>query len=164
MGRHRSESPRDEEIKELVAAGVLPSTVYCSRCQATLPASEFYLYKTTAFGAKLSGYCRICQQDWARASFGEAKARAVAYKGGECQECGYKRSMSALEFHHRDRTTKTMRLDSRKIKQTPWPVLQAELDLCDMLCSNCHRETEDVLLLQHREDDLLRSVEELDEL
>ena len=32
----------------------------------------------------------------------QRKKRAVEYKGGECQKCGYDKSLRALNFHHRD--------------------------------------------------------------
>lgn len=68
------------------------------------------------------------------------KARAVAYKGGACQICGYNKSLVALHFHHRDPSKKDF-IISRASKS--WEAVLAELDKCDLLCANCHAETHD---------------------
>lgn len=56
--------------------------------------------------------------------------------------CGYDRCPRALDFHHRDPQEKdfeiakardySLKKDGEKLKR--------ELDKCDLLCSNCHRE------------------------
>lgn len=65
------------------------------------------------------------------------KERAVSYKGGQCLICGYSKSISALEFHHRDPQQKDFQVSG---KSASWECLNVELDKCDLLCSNCHRE------------------------
>ena len=67
------------------------------------------------------------------------KIKAVEYKGGACQHCGYNRCIEALEFHHLDETTKSFPIGSRMASYT-WDRLREELDKCIMLCANCHRE------------------------
>jgi hypothetical protein len=66
------------------------------------------------------------------------KQRAVTYKGGKCQRCGYNNCLAALEFHHRNPKYKkeTIGLWDRPT----WKRLKRELDKCDLLCANCHRE------------------------
>lgn len=55
-----------------------------------------------------------------------------------CQRCGYS-NPCALDFHHRDPSTKEF-----DIAQKAWSVseerLIAEIEKCDVLCANCHRE------------------------
>jgi plasmid maintenance system killer protein len=63
------------------------------------------------------------------------KKHAVKYKGGKCQQCGYKKCLAALEFHHRNSKYK-----DRAIPFCKWKDLKKELDKCDLLCANCHRE------------------------
>ena len=63
----------------------------------------------------------------------------IEYKGGHCIKCGYKKCITALEFHHRDKKLKSfgfggVRSFTSRIKK--------ELDKCDLVCSNCHREIE----------------------
>ena len=64
------------------------------------------------------------------------KEACVAYKGGKCQKCGYDRCVAALDFHHRRPDKKEFRVSGNT-----WSVkLRKELDKCDLLCANCHRE------------------------
>ena len=72
--------------------------------------------------------------DWRR----RAKLRAIAYKGGSCQICGYSRSQYALVFHHLDPAQKDFTISGKNIKS--WTRMQVELDKCILLCSNCHVE------------------------
>jgi len=73
----------------------------------------------------------------------QRKFMAVGYKGGKCQKCGYCRCVQALEFHHRDPSEKAESNAPRAIDfLLTWDKLTAELDKCDMLCANCHREVE----------------------
>ena len=66
------------------------------------------------------------------------KNQAVVYKGGRCQRCGYKKCTYALEFHHR--TARYKESSASNILDWQWSVLKRELDKCDLLCANCHRE------------------------
>jgi len=71
------------------------------------------------------------------------KNQAVAYKGGKCEECGYSKCIGALEFHHRDETSKEFAISNSY--SVSWETIQKELDKCDMLCANCHRELHEVI-------------------
>jgi hypothetical protein len=66
------------------------------------------------------------------------KARAIAYKGGKCERCGYDRCPDALDFHHRDPTEKDFQVSAGAYRR--WALMVRELDKCVMLCANCHRE------------------------
>jgi hypothetical protein len=68
------------------------------------------------------------------------KLELIKILGGECNECGYKKNISALEFHHNDPNLKEIKLDSRKISNTKWDDLITEVKKCTLLCSNCHRD------------------------
>lgn len=72
----------------------------------------------------------------------DRKEKAVAYKGGRCQKCGYSKSLKALEFHHRDMRKKDFVISAVRI-YVAWDKLVKELDKCDLLCANCHREAHD---------------------
>lgn len=71
----------------------------------------------------------------------EHKIKAINYLGGKCKKCGYNRCPIALEFHHLDPSQKIF-----SISQIPhtrsWARIQEEIDKCELLCSNCHREVE----------------------
>ena len=67
----------------------------------------------------------------------DLKKRAVEYKGGRCEVCGYAKSVAALDFHHVDPSQKDFAISSKVGK---WDRIKQELDKCRLLCANCHRE------------------------
>ena len=64
------------------------------------------------------------------------KLELVRMRGGRCEDCAYDRLPAALEFHHRDPSTKEFGLGNF---QGSWERLLAEAAKCDLLCANCHR-------------------------
>lgn len=73
------------------------------------------------------------------------KLKAVKYKGGKCEICGYNKCLPALTFHHRDMSKKEYAL-STMLKNKSWGDIKVELDKCHLLCSNCHYEVHDGLI------------------
>lgn len=71
------------------------------------------------------------------------KKKAVEYKGGKCQICGYNKCMRALTFHHIDPKTKSFGISGA---YKSWERLKPELDKCILVCQNCHAEIHDGLL------------------
>lgn len=67
------------------------------------------------------------------------KLKAVEYKGGRCERCGYNKCVAALDFHHKDPKEKDFGI-SQGGKTRSWDKMKIELDKCIMVCSNCHRE------------------------
>jgi len=67
------------------------------------------------------------------------RQKAIEYKGGKCQLCGYNKCLEALEFHHF--SDKDFGI-SQKGYTRSWEKVKAELDKCILLCANCHREVE----------------------
>jgi predicted HNH restriction endonuclease len=65
------------------------------------------------------------------------KLRAIEYKGGGCEVCGYNKCPAALQFHHRDPAEKDFRVGGQV---RAWSKIQVELNKTTMLCSNCHSE------------------------
>lgn len=68
----------------------------------------------------------------------KVKELAIEYKGGQCQICGYKKCVAALEFHHRTPGEKDFAISRCSTKA--WETTRKELDKCILVCSNCHRE------------------------
>ena len=69
----------------------------------------------------------------------KVKRMAVEYKGGKCSLCGYDRCVEALDFHHRDPDTKKFGIGYKGYKRS-WDVIKKEVDKCEIVCANCHRE------------------------
>ncbi len=66
------------------------------------------------------------------------KLELVILKGGCCQKCGYKKSLSALQFHHLyDKKFTVNKAISLNIKVNK---IKEEIDKCLLLCANCHAE------------------------
>jgi len=76
----------------------------------------------------------------------ERKVKLIEMSGGSCQECGYKRCRRALTFHHRDRNDKMFSFALNFLWSKSWDKIVEEWKKCDLLCMNCHAETEDALM------------------
>ena len=59
--------------------------------------------------------------------------------GGKCSKCGYDKCIGAFDFHHKDRSQKDFSI-SVSGKTRSWEKLRMELEKCELLCANCHRE------------------------
>lgn len=84
--------------------------------------------------------CNKCRTVSVNKCQAKVKFRAVEYKGGKCERCGYSKCIGALHFHHKDPTKKNFTIATRS-RFTPWKMLIEELDKCELLCANCHAET-----------------------
>jgi hypothetical protein len=111
----------------------------CFKCETEKPLEEFRTRK--AIPKQYSGntkyaWCYDCTQQYNKNKRTQNKQACVDYKGGKCQRCGYNKCLAALEFHHRDPEIKE-RLISANCRLEK---MKSELDKCDLLCSNCHKE------------------------
>lgn len=79
--------------------------------------------------------CNSCKTNKQRY---DKKIRAIEYKGGKCQRCGYSKCRAALHFHHRDPSKKEFSVGGNHCYS--WNRIKGELDKCDLICSNCHAE------------------------
>jgi len=64
------------------------------------------------------------------------KERALTYKGGACQICGYCRCPAALHFHFADTRDRDFYISSA----SSWEQIQPALDRATLLCANCRYE------------------------
>jgi hypothetical protein len=67
------------------------------------------------------------------------RMRAVEYKGGRCEFCGYNRCIEALEFHDVHSNLKDFSVSGSGCTRS-WKKVREVLDKCIMLRANCHRE------------------------
>lgn len=74
----------------------------------------------------------------------KAKLILIEYKGGCCFNCGYKKSIRSLTFHHLDPNKKDFNIGGKS-----WSLerLKIEVDKCILVCANCHGEIHDGLLI-----------------
>lgn len=139
VARHRAHNAKT------MGSNPIPATRVCTICGETKSAVEFYRR-----GGKRKdrfSWCKPCFASWYLERRRTLKKACVAYKGGKCFGCGYDRCLEALDFHHRDPKKKDFLISdvrgkawfTKKRKELPaW--LKKELDQCDLLCANCHRE------------------------
>ena len=70
------------------------------------------------------------------------KEKLVKMLGGKCAKCGYKKSLSALSFHHINPKEKCFDLSHNGNLLHPWEKVVAEAKKCILLCLNCHAEND----------------------
>ena len=69
----------------------------------------------------------------------DIRQKAISYKGGKCQICGYAKCIEALEFHHIELGKKDFGISAKGYTRG-WNRVKDELDKCVLVCANCHRE------------------------
>lgn len=110
----------------------------CKGCKLFL-SLEFY---TKQEGYPIA-YCKKCRNSrsvlYQRKRRLERKLRAIDYKGGKCKKCGYKKNPYALDFNHINPKEKSGEV-GKIIAKRSWDIAVRELDKCELLCANCHRE------------------------
>lgn len=70
----------------------------------------------------------------------QLKREIVEFSGGKCVRCGYDKCIGALQFHHRDPSTKLFELSSMNLNRHTKEEKELEALKCDLLCANCHAE------------------------
>jgi hypothetical protein len=123
----------------------------CGRCKQSLPLAEFARY-----GNGYQSYCRTCQKEYDAAWYEENKARRRAKakadrqeyiawldslkEGKPCTDCGRSYPSYVMEWDHLPHAVKTLVLaDTRRAAFSRARIL-AELENCELVCANCHRE------------------------
>ena len=97
--------------------------------------TQFTFYETSSHKGQLR--CNKCESELAVLKNQKRKLKAVEYKGGKCEICGYDKNIAALEFHHKNPEEKDFTISNFICG---WSDLQKDLDKCIMVCANCHRE------------------------
>ena len=104
--------------------------------QITCECGRIYTYDMDRPNGNNRRRCNSCTVNWRRAS---VKQRARDLKGGKCERCGYSRCQDALHFHHIDESKKRFGIASAAGFR-PWEEIAEELEICILVCSNCHAE------------------------
>lgn len=109
----------------------------CKNCGEKKAITEFY--KTYSYTRYI---CKKCENrklyKWRLQRAKEMKQKAIEYLGSRCKRCGYNKCIYALEFNHiRDKKYEPTRMFQKGLS---WTTIRKELDKCELLCANCHRE------------------------
>ncbi len=131
-GKHNTRQLENAELK--VGEAFPIQKLVCSICDRKYD----YHHNSTKGHTKLK--CNSCLVNIRRF---EIKDRAIAFKGGSCQRCGYNKCTRALAFHHEDPNEKDFNISGAHCHS--WAKIQAEIEKCLLLCHNCHAEEHDRL-------------------
>ena len=131
FGQHNTKSnlliPKNQESK------------ICNSCllEFSLTKENFYFQK---MNGKLLPYgnCKSCHNKFCSDKQKDTKSWAIQIKGGRCECCGYSKCPDALEFHHTNPKEKEFNLNKMRSKNRE--TILSELQKCQLLCANCHRE------------------------
>ncbi len=123
----------------------------CSACQEEKPESEF-----SPSPKKKRGYsnkCKSCVNIYSKEHYNKNRTKYREQqesrrkqnihrideirKSNPCTVCGQDKYYM-LCFHHRDKTEKEFSIGMST--NFSWKRLEAEIDKCDIMCSNCHIE------------------------
>lgn len=124
----------------------------CSTCKQWQPLAEYNRRARAADG--LQSRCRACNGAWYAANRGRHVANVRQRNDRvrlECQQriadhlvthpcvdCG-EADLRVLEFDHTDPRTKLGTIGRLVASSLDWGRIQAEIDKCQVRCSNCHR-------------------------
>lgn len=111
------------------------SILTCGRCDKNKPVTEFYENPASARG--FHSYCKECFIAYTTDRLRRRKIQAVEYLGGKCAKCKGDFHPTVFDFHHKNPEEKEHA--GVAIRQLSWENAKAELDKCELLCSNCHR-------------------------
>ena len=105
----------------------------CTVCEKIKSISDFYVVNK-----KIMGFCKECHKEKSRNKHRQIKEEDYNFKRTlKCKKCGESRYY-LLDFHHRNPTEKDFCLSDKT--RTNLENFKEELEKCDVLCGNCHRE------------------------
>ena len=85
--------------------------------------------------------CARCNTEAVSDRRRRVKEILVTEAGGRCVTCGFDRYVGALQFHHRDPSTKAFEVSGQGITRS-LQRLRLEAKKCVLLCANCHAMVE----------------------
>jgi hypothetical protein len=91
-------------------------------------------------------YCNSCRT---KIQHEKTRDKALKYKGGKCQICGYYRCKRAIHFHHINPETKKYTISVMINQKMSWLEITEELEKTIAVCANCHGEIHDGLWPQY---------------
>ncbi len=109
----------------------------CTACKEEKPHSEFYKNKEGEFG--LHAECKACfrkrASEYRRVFRQEIRDLKEA---SPCMDCGEHHRYFAMQYDHRDQSTKVEMISQMVSKSHGRTAVYAEIEKCDLVCGNCH--------------------------
>ena len=88
------------------------------------------------------------------------KYEYVIKRGGKCECCGYNKNLAVLEFHHINPDEKEFQIDLRAFSNHSLEKLEKELEKCELLCANCHREHHNPELIMENVPEIIKDAQD----
>jgi hypothetical protein len=123
----------------------------CGRCKKSLPVTAFARY-----GNGYQSYCRQCQKEYDAAWYQANKERRKAKvkvdrevhrewmdslkEGIPCTDCGRTYPTYVMEWDHLPEAIKRLVLSNARRSAFSKKRILEELEKCELVCANCHRE------------------------
>ena len=123
-------------------------TKICNCCKQFKSINEFYSNGFFNGKPKIKGTCIKCENSNRNLIFYNKIKKILKYQNREykCELCGYDKNHAALVFHH---YTGIKNFEISKSKTTSEEKLSKEIELCKLLCQNCHHEIHNPTLMIH---------------
>jgi Zn ribbon nucleic-acid-binding protein len=103
--------------------------------------------ETNFFKRKPSGFrCNKCAAESVVDMRRRNKVKLVEMFGGCCVDCGYNKDYKALQFHHKEPSTKEFGIGSSLGASYSLKRQIKEAEKCILLCANCHIEKHSLLV------------------
>jgi hypothetical protein len=114
----------------------------CAKCQIEKPLEEF---GRRSESLRPLSWCKMCSNNLRNTERKTSKQFAINHLGGKCMICGYSKCFTSLHCHHKDPSLKEFCIATAGKKSSE--DLKKELDKCVLLCSNCHGEYHEGLII-----------------
>lgn len=123
----------------------------CSKCKASKPLIEFN-FRNRSTGVRLP-YCRECGKKLTQSHYRRNKRQYInrsilakekrreyirQVKSRPCADCGIRYPYYVMDFDHREGEEKIFEMN--RVNYVTMRAIQQEIEKCDVVCSNCHRE------------------------
>lgn len=110
-------------------------TMKCYGCgRDDIPESGF----APSVWKRRKGMCRECQGNYNKKNYDGQRQWLDNLKSVPCTDCGISYPPYVMDFDHRDPITKRNQVSN--LLGCSRHVIQTEIDKCDVVCANCHRE------------------------
>ena len=108
----------------------------CPKCSQKFEITKENFYITKK--GKIYSHCKSCGKTRTLEQQRSLKLKAIKYKGGCCEMCGYNKYFGSLDFHHIDPSKKDFGISKGRCYN--FEKIKIELDKCKLVCKNCHGE------------------------
>ena len=133
------------------ASSIASGQKVCCKCKTEKPIQEFN-FRNRSTGAS-HRYCRECGKQLTRNHYKQNKSQYIVrsmranrarrkylqqLKSRPCADCGVQYPYYVMDFDHREGEEKLFEMN--RISYVSMSALKKEIEKCDLVCANCHRE------------------------